>query len=264
MAANGELHTIQQNHSVKEAVISFTVKPEIQAPSDYRKLLGQGSPLSDFYHQFEPVKTVEITMDVKRSESQIKTEQISGFKLIGFKNGKTSHVIQGLNQPNQGVFTFNTVDYTNWHDFKASVTRDANVIAKFKPTYLIKAISLLYIDEFYFESGISYNPNGLFNKDSRNLPEGILDAAFVDYNIVMRRNNSQYTYEENLSTKVYDEGSKKTIRIIENLTFPIVPVSFLELFNNESLSKILDFAHSENKSLLMDILNPDISKLIGL
>ena len=117
MATKGALHTFKDSHSVKEAVMSFTVSPQIQDPHSYGKLLEAGQSLAETYHKFEPVKTVGVRMDINPINTQYRTITDSGFKLISFKNGKITDVIQGLNQPNSGVFTFNTLNYSRWSDF---------------------------------------------------------------------------------------------------------------------------------------------------
>lgn len=264
MATRGAIHTVKDSHSVKEAVMSFTVSPQIQDPQSYGKLLEIGQPLADTYHRFEPVKTVEVRMDINQVSTQYKTIIDSGFKLIAFKNGKTTNIIQGLNQPNSGVFTFNTVNYSRWKDFAQSALDSARQIATHNSNYKVLSFGLLFIDEFYFDNVYSYIPEQLFNTKSRNLPQGLFDSAFMDYNLVMRRIKEEKLYQENLSIKIFDEGNKKTIRIIENITFQIQPYNFIELLNNPILQSHMDFIHVENKLILKDILNPEISNLIGL
>lgn len=264
MATKGLLHTIQEGHSIKEAVLSFTVTPQIQDPLSYKRLVEIGGALSESYHKFEPVKTVEVKMDINPVSTQYKTITDSGFKLIGFRNGQATNIIQGLNQPHSGVFTFNTVKYSRWHEFTPSVLNSAEKIAAFNPMYKALSFGLLFIDEFYFEDVGNYIPNELFNDKSKNLPQGIFDSAIMDYNLVMRRNKEGKVYQENLSIKIFDEGIKKIIRIIDNITFLIRPLNFIELLKNPILRSNLDFIHNENKSILIDILNPEVSSLIGL
>ena len=50
----------------------------------------------------------------------------------------------------------------------------------------------------------------------------------------------------------------------DNITFLIQPLNFRELLTNPILRSNLDFIHNENKSILIDILNPEVSSLIGL
>lgn len=264
MAIKGSLHTIKDLHSVKEAVLSFTVSPQIQDPHSYGELLKAGQALADIYHKYEPVKTVQVKMEINPIDTQYKTIEDSGFKLIAFKNGKTENIIQGLNQPNSGVFTFNTVNYSRWRDFEPFALDSAKKIAAHNPNYKVLSFGLLFIDEFYFDDVNKYVPEQLFNTTSKNLPQGLFDSAVMDYNLVMRRNKEDKLYQENVAIRIFDEENKKTIRIIENITFQIQPYNFVELLNNPVLHKHLDFIHKENKSILIDILNSEVSNLIGL
>ena len=57
---------------------------------------------------------------------------------------------------------------------------------------------------------------------------------------------------------------KKIITIFNNVTFAIVPTSFLQLVDSPDLGEFLGFAHNENKKLLKDLLNIEVCKMIGL
>lgn len=265
MAIHGDLKTIAKDHSVKEAVISFTVIPLIKTPESYERLLESGQPLSHRYQKFEKVKTVDIRINTNLSnpDTQVESSKITGFKMIGFRDGKVSQIIQGLNQPVSGVFTFNTVDYTHWTDFKKKALDDALLISEFQHEYNVHAFNLLYIDEFSFLKG-KYNPNELFNPKSKNLPEGIFDAGLLDMNISMQRSKEHKVYQENLAIRVFNESSETKIRIVENLSFPIRPFLMTNLVKSNGLQELLDFAHLENKHLLGDVLNNEVADLIGL
>ena len=213
MANIGHLHTYKEAHSIKEAVISFTVTPQIQNPGEYQKLLADGKPLASIYQRFEPVKTVEVQMNMNALGPQYNVKHDSGFKMIGFKNGSATDVIQGLNQPNVGIFTFNTVNYIGWQNFYSQAIDSATRIVEFNPNYQVRSFNVLFIDEFYFVEN-AYQPDELFRRGSKNLPEGIFDSSVIDYNLVMQREKEKKYYQEEMSIKVFDETGKKTIRII--------------------------------------------------
>ncbi|MEE3484121.1 MAG: TIGR04255 family protein [Bacteroidales bacterium] len=266
MATSGKLHTAQDNHAIKEAVISFIVSPQIIDPPSYQVLLNEGQSLHGIYHKFEPVKLKEVKIESSGLNNQtVESIKDAGFKFIAFKEGKTSKIIQGLPQLRQALLTFNTVDYQNWNTFKEESLSAAKKIANFQPIYKVHAFSLMYIDEFYFENGNEYNPNELFNLlESKNLPRGIEDSDFVDYNFNLRRHHEEKSYFENVSVKVFNEAQKKTIRIIGNLTFEIQAMPFAEVLESQDVTKYLDFSHNENKEMLKDILSPNIIKMIKL
>ena len=257
------MYTYKETHSIKEAVISFTVTPQIQNPASYQKLLEEGEPMASMYQRFEPVKTVEVQMNMNTLGSQYNVKHDSGFKMISFKNGNATDVIQGLNQPNVGIFTFNTVNYDGWQQFSSRAIDSATHLVDFDAKYQVRSFNVLFIDEFYFEAN-AYKPDELFARGSKNLPEGIFDSSVIDYNLVMQKEKDKKYYQEEMSIKVFDEAGKKTIRIIGNITFNIDPVPFAQLLKMPELRGHLDFVHNENKSNLIDILNPKISTLIGL
>lgn len=263
MASIGSLHTCKDSHSIKEAVIAFTVTPQIQNPQEYQKLLSDGNSLSLTYQKFEPVKTVEVQMNMNTLGSQYNVKRDSGFKMIRFKNGIATDIIQGLNQPNVGIFTFNTVNYIGWQEFSSHAINNAMDIAAFNPNYQVRSFNVLFIDEFYFERD-TYNPEKLFKRGSKNLPNGIFDSLVIDYNLVMQREKIGKYYQEELSIKVFDDMEKKNVRIIGNIIFHIHPIPFSLLLEKDKLKEDLNFVHNENKANLIDILNPEISNLIGL
>ncbi len=262
MAVKGNLHTIQDNHAIKEAVISFTVFPQIEEPLIYKDLLERD--LSR-YHKFEKVRLKELKVSANINETTVESIKDVGFKMISFKEGKASDVIQCLRQPPFGIFTFNTINYKDWRSFKSDRLSDAKSIANFQNRYSVKAFSLMYIDEFYFEDEKEYDPKVLFNLESRNLPKGIEDSDFVDFNFNLRRcRDDQRNYFENVSIKVFTEEKKKTIRITENLTFEVESMKFTDILDSPYLNDSLDFCHNENKNTLKDILNSNVAKIINL
>lgn len=264
MAVSGNLHTIQDNHAIKEAVLSFTITPQIVNPNNYGRLLNEGGPLYNRYHKFEPVKLREVKVETGLNTTTFDSIKDAGFKMIAFRNGCTSEVIQGLSQPRQSLLTFNTVNYEGWKKFSRESIDSAKIIAEFQPIYMVRAFSLMFIDEFYFENETDYRPNVLFNLDSRNLPKGIEDSDFVDYNFNLHRHYEKKDFLENVSIKVFNEMGKKTIRITENITFIINPIPLVDILKGSDLRIYLDFIHDENKKTLKDILAPEISKIIKL
>lgn len=263
MATQGNLHTTSDNHAVKEAVITFFVDPSISDPSSYKKLLD--GRLKSLYQKFEPIKQIEVKIAQGASNTEIREMHDAGFKMIGFKFGATSDIVQGINQPGKSLFTFNTVNYENWSTFYSNMLTSASEIANFKKLYSVKAFSLLFIDEFYYNSIEDYKPSEFFNKNSQSLPQDILSSNSVDFNLNLGKEKQSKHYLESLSLKVIDDKEKKTIQIIDNITFVLSsPRPFSNLLNEPFLKDFLDFAHEENKNRLIDVLNNNICKLIGI
>lgn len=264
MSTSGNIHTVSDNHSIKEAIISFIVSSNISNPRGYSKLLEKEGALYSLYHKFEPIKQVEVKISKNDFETKVQNIEDSGFKLVSFKEGKITDIIQGINQNRQGVFTFNTINYLGWEQYSSSVLNAAKAIANYNENFSVIAFSLLYIDEFFFKSAKDYNPKEIFNLRSSRLPKGIEDSEFVDFNLNLKKQKEEKKFVENLSVKVFDIEERKIINITNNITFSISPTPFIDLLNNDDLKIFLNFVHEENKGVLRDILNNKIINSIGL
>ncbi|GEM_PF-1815527 len=267
MTSNGDVHAFSDKHSVKEVVVSFFVVPSIDSVEAYGKLICAGGSLHDDYHKFELIKQVDFQIKQGNENPEVRELHNAGFKLIGFKNGRASKIIQGINEPGRSLFTFNSVDYTNWKCFYNDMLCSARKVSSFSPFFTVIAISLLYIDEFYFDDKTAYNASNLFNENSKFLPRDIMDCSTVDFNLNVARNKNGYNYIENLSIKVLDEAVKKRIQIIDNISFVLIKPTPLQVLLNKDqsdLCSLLNFAHTENKNELIDILNDNICKKIKI
>jgi len=261
---NEHLHPYKGNHSVKEAVISFFVQPNILAPELFRSLLGENGIIKDNYQKFETIKEVSVDISLGR-DTQVKKVNDAGFKLTGFREGRTSKVIQGLHQTTRTVFTFNELEYVSWSDFLKLTIEGGRQIAMRLPVHLLRAFSLMYIDEFYFDETASYDARELFNLESRTLPKGLDDSPLVDYQLVLNKIIKEQGYSDSLNIKVLDAGKRKTIRIINSLTFQLKNrVKWLDYMESGELTELLNFAHQSNKMMLNDILKKEVTEGIGV
>lgn len=263
MKISGVVHTSSEKHSVKEAVISFVCRPIISDAHKYKKLVGadEMSFIKENYQQFEPINQVSMRF-TNGQVPQVEKSFSSGFKLIGFQNGEVTNVIQGVNQPNNAMFTFNTLRYENWNDFFPFVVKAAKEIANFDTNFIVLAYNLIYIDEFHFDVNDEYNANKIFNGDSNLLPGDIFQSNFVDFNINLNKNKENHIYQEQLAIKVFSEGERKRINITENLFFPSQSIQLKELLDDERFLSDMNFAHVENKMMLCDVLKDNIAKSI--
>lgn len=264
MAINEHIHPYKDKHSVKEAVISFYVQHNDINPEVFRKLLSEEGTVSKNYQKFETVKEVSVDIALGK-ETKVSRLQDAGFKLTGFKEGKTAKVLQCFNQPMQTVFTFNELEYTRWDDYYKVSLETACQIAGLMPDRKLMAFNLLYIDEFYFDKGSSYSAKDLFDFESKTLPKGMEDSPLVDYHLVLNKMIDNQGYSDSLNIKVLDADMRKTIRIINSITYPLTErLIWMNYLKGNDVSKLLNHAHHSNKQLLGDILNKEIAKEIGV
>lgn len=266
MAQTGHLQTASEQHSVKEAVISFSLKPKLNNPLIYEKLLEEGAPLNGRYHKFEPIVVQDIKIDGRLNQTDIKGVTEKGFKFIGFEGGKTSEIIQAIPQLNQTILTFNTVNYINWSKYLKSSLSDAKAISSIDTNLLLESLGVMFVDEFYFQKHSTYIPTEIFDLNSPQLPKSVFDSDSTYYNLSNHKNADGFDYMENLSIQVFNdmEYERKVIRITGNIMSFISPVSFSHSLESEELLKYLNFGHEQNKSMLRGLLSKNALNMIGL
>lgn len=266
MDFNDHLHSSAAGHSVKEAVISFFVRPRIEKPESYKQLIENNGYIGERYAKFEPVKEISFSLNVNKNNTELRQVNDAGFKFIAYKNGSTSDIIQGINEPRRSVFTFNTLAYERWHGYLESSMNAVKELAQFGQQYWVTAYSLMFIDEFYFDDKSAYSASELFNLNSNYLPTGIADSSFVDFCLNLNKEKSGKRYVENMVIKVFDRNNQKVVQIIDNISFiqDNNQKLFIDLIEEGNAREDLCFAHNENKQMLCDLLKQEIVKSIGL
>lgn len=264
MAHIGNLHTISDKHSIKEAVVSFILSTKITEIDTYRNLVGEEGALHDKFQKFEVLNIQGVQMSQQLDQTNLCTTKELGFKLVSFEDGKTKDVIQALPQHQNTVLTYNTVKYVAWDEFKARVTDSISEISKLDPNLNIIGVGVMFIDEFYFDKYSDYEPSVLFNVQSKNLPESILDSDLVDYNLNTQSKKNDINYIENISLRVFNQNEKKIIRITGNTMILVNHISFNNALKEAPIDGYLDFGHDENKAMLRDILSSQTLKIINL
>lgn len=266
MDFNEHLHSFAEGHSVKEAVISFFVRPRIEQPLDFKRLVTDDGYIRERYAKFELVKEVSFNLTINKSNTELKQERDAGFKMIAYEKGSTSDIIQGINEPRRSVFTFNKLNYDHWEHFLEPSLAAAKEIAEAGQTFWVMAYSLMFIDEFYADEKATWNASELFNLDSRYLPVGIEESSFVDFSLNMNKQKDGRSYIENTSIKVFDRSRQKVVQVIDNISFiqDKEQYPFVHLLSGERLREDLCFAHEENKQMLRQVLKQEIANSIGL
>lgn len=262
MATIGNIQSIKDGHSVKEAVVFFSVTPSIPDPKSYKKLVVEGGALYGKYQRFEPIKNISVNFNQQTAETKIEQSLDSGFKLLSFADGELSSLVQGINQFDKGMFTFNTLKYKNWESFWNQVKECLAAVVAHHTGFLVRSFGLLYIDEFRAVNPKEFQLSQLFNLKSEFVPRTIASSNLLDYNLNFRKEENERQWAENLTVNI--DNTNKVITINNNVTFAIVPMSFKELAEGNELEEILYFAHCENKNLLKDLLKSEICKMIGL
>lgn len=267
MCITGKLHTAKEKHSLVEAFLSIGIQGEIPSFEEIQKLLVGGN-FNSMFEKVEPVRNmVSLTSPTEgnNSSQELPNSATRGFKIIGFNNGRAERYIQ-LNPigPSNAVLSFHTTDYIRWDDFKSQLKEDIEAIARILGSSNVSFFATSFIDSFFYDKSEDYDGKALFNIHSTRLSEDAISQNLMDFKQIMKKEKGNRTYQDNLSVSVYDRDDSKRIEIISNITFPIEPEQFSELISEDDFYDTLDFAHNENKTMLRDILNEEIIKIIKL
>lgn len=264
MANIGTLHTMSEEHSIKEAVVSFILSPKIAEIGDYRNLVGENGALRNKFQKFESLNIQGVHVSQQLDQTNVCETKERGFKIVSFEDGITRDIIQALPQPQTTVLTYNTVKYVKWNEFKCRVLEAISVVSKINPNINLVGVGVMFIDEFYFDSDSAYQPTLLFNSESKNLPKNILDSDLVDYSLNTHSKKDDYDYIGNISIRVFNQDKQKVIRITGNTMLLLSQQSFENSMCDPLMNSRLDFGHEENKSMLKDILSQETLKMIHL
>lgn len=262
MASIGNIQSIKNGHSVKEAVVFFSVTPCFSDTKSYKDLIVAGGSLFGKFQRYEPVKNISVGFNQKTEETIIEQSQDSGFKLLSYSDGELSFLVQGINQFDKGMLSFNTLKYESWSVFLNQVKEIIPKVIEHRSNYLVKSFGLLYIDEFKAINPKEFNISQIFNLESDFVPRAVSGSSLLDYNLNFRKEDGRRQWAESLTVNI--DATKKVISIYNNVSFAIVPVKFQDLITGDDMEETLNHAHFENKKLLKDLLNKEVCKMIGL
>ena len=253
-------------HSIKEVVISFVVKPELEDLEGYENLMSEGGSLHSKYNIFEKLNIVEKQFDSKNLQMKKERKYVSGFRFSDkAEDGTIRNVIQGQtrNRIKSGLFTFHTLNYDRWTNFITSCISDAKAIAGYKDIYEISEAGLLYIDEFYFAE-VEYKPEQIFRVGSKHLPQGMFDSDIADYKLSTNKNCGIGGYTDIFSIQVYNDLNKKTIRITDDMHFGLQKMSLRNFLNDADPERLFRNFKEANHELLKEVLSDNALSLIKL
>lgn len=262
MATLESLKPVSGEHSIKEAVITFFLATKIIDPLSYESLIE--TKFKEKFQSFSPIRQVQVIFaNPHKPEPETRMVEDNGFKFVSFKDGKVKNVIQGINEANRYFFSFHSLLYSNWEDFKTFVIECARDIEEVQGGQYVVAYSLGYTDEFCWND-VDYDANLLFTKEKQ-VPAEFFTSKQFDYNL-NAENNSKNQCFDRISVRVGNKMDQKFISINHNITFVIdeKPIRLNDIIINPNFLENLDFAHNSNKERLKGILSKEVCTKIQL
>jgi uncharacterized protein (TIGR04255 family) len=190
-----------------------------------------------------------------------------GFKFTEFENGSPAKVLQGQNDSlnNRTFISYHSLNYTRWNPFYSDYVDVIKKIAKHNQDIFITAISLHYIDQFFWIENSAIDLNLIFDKNANSIPKDFFGSKLNNYSIITEKEISTGTSYLDRLEIIVDNIIKPSITISHNVTQPFVDLLGLDnLIGSNQFELILNSAHLHNKSFLKDLLNKEIQEMINL
>ena len=262
-----QLIPARDQHSIKEAVISFFLANPIVKPEGFQNLINQ--QLNDF-QKFNVLQKVGFQVSGVGSQKVIGKEiprKNIGFRFDKFENGQISAVLKGETQDELGrtYLSFHDLNYHRWNDFVNKFTKYINILSNYRNDLFTIAFSLHYIDEFYWKGNNSVPIKRIFNSESKFLPPIFFESQNSIYLITTQKEVNGFVYYERLEIKVDENRSEPLITVSHNITQPLNDVVMLvDFMKDENQLSMINRAHSHNKYTLKSIFTPEVCEKINL
>lgn len=266
MSLDTKIKPINDQHSIKEAVLSLFLPNPIIKPSRFKDLIH--GKFNAVFHQFEPVQQFTATIKNEKgviTSNSFKTENDVGFRFISFSGGKVEKVFQCMNQDKRNFFAYHDLKYIGWTDFFSNFKKIIEVVSNYEPSTYINGFSIHYIDEFlWIDRDNLIDISCLFNVESKYLPKEFFTEGTTNYSFVTKGVlDDGTTIFDRLEIKVEPKVVPKIV-ISHNITQPLSDFVKLSEVISDNFSDHFKNVHERNKALLKDVLKPEVCKRIDI
>lgn len=253
----------RKDHAVKEAVLTVFVDSPISDIKSFQELEQHG--ILEYFKRFEIVHQNHFNITLNDNIPNVDAQKLneSGFKFIDYNDGIPSKVFQGMNEPNRYYFSFHDLEYKRWEQFKDLFATCIKLLANHKGKYSVKAYSLHVVDEFNWNNDSPIPYQMIFRNKNKIIPSIFTESKSVDYLI------SRSTNDGNGVDRIQINGIYNDIVIGSKL---IVSHNYTEIMNDskealvliesEEFAERIAIAHQQNKSLIEDLFNDEVLKII--
>lgn len=263
------LRPISSKHSIREAVITLFLSQPIPNANELKNQLG--GALKSSFQAMQDVRHFGFQVQINQKDGGVKhAESIdnnAGFHLVNTVDGKTTHVLQAINDTNRIFISYHSFAYIRWENFFPEFIEHLKVLSNLTTGLSVRAVSIHYIDEFKWIADTQIDPTIIFNKESPYISRVLLEPSIKsETNYLIEKIEGDFKYFERLSVKT-DNKSLKNIEISHSTISELQEPKLLSsLLSNDYIyfSNIITSLHKYNKLILEDILLDEVKKLINL
>ncbi|MGV3684383.1 MAG: TIGR04255 family protein [Daejeonella sp.] len=263
------LRPISSKHSIREAVITLFLSEPITEIPDFKSELAKS--LTNEFPAMQDLHEIGIQFKLEKDKAGVQESQPinnnNGFRLLNIFEGKTTGVLQAINDQHRNFISVHTFSYIRWENFFPETVGYLKAIAEIKGELKVKAVSIHYIDEFKWIAESDIDPKIVFNSDSQYISSVLLNPSIRSQtNYLIEKQEGDLKYFEGLGLLLDNKAAKK-IEISHNTISEFREPQTLESLLNEDLENFLGIfnsLHKYNKLMLDDILLDEVKTLINM
>ncbi len=263
------LKPCNENHSIKEAVITVFLENEIAYPKGFQKLIQ--SHYKDVFQRFELIN--EVTIDSSNEHKITKKIEEIGFEFSSYQEGKLKNILRGFNEKDENRYrlSYHTLKYNRWTDFNEEFYTYMKFLPEIQQPLRVKSFGVYYIDDFFWENKKMRIPT----ETIFNVAHNMIPTYFVESNNAMLSLAKEHF--TNIATNPYLERfdiqmssislspDNPSIRITHHVTQDLVDLVDLSTFlEQHEYKKMLQDAHNHNKNVMKGILTQEVLSMIQL
>ncbi len=259
------LKPVSNNNSLRQVTSSVFSNTPLINPSRFEKYIDE----LNGYQKFEVIKKNAFNIQIKNSNinsNNLTSKEVEvGFRIVGFEEGRTNKLLiaqeNNINNGKLSVYNYQSLKYPTWNNFKLGFLNDFRIIS-IEDNPFINAISLNYLNEFYWDSNDDIVIDEIFNKDADFLPKKFFNSQNSSFLI----NTEDYkdTFKSIEKIEIVVSKHKKTIQINSQLVFELIdPIKFNDSIVNNKLSEYFEDIHSEIKNTLNFLFTEEVKTKIN-
>lgn len=263
------LKPYNEQHSIKEAVITVFLENEIAYPKGFQKLIQ--SHYKDKFQQFEVIK--EVTINSSDEHNITKTIEEVGFEFSSYQEGELKDILRGFNEKEEKRYrlAYHTLKYNRWKDFKDDFYTYTKFLPEIQQPLLVKSFGVYYVDDFFWQDEKSRMPTeAIFTTDYNVIPKYFVESDNAVFSLAKEQFVSIEIspYSERFDIRISPKGAypdKPSIRIVHHVIQDLPTSLELSAFlTQENCKEMLQKAHIHNKEMMKKILTQDALSLIHL
>jgi uncharacterized protein (TIGR04255 family) len=258
-------------HSVKETSVGIYLTSEIGNVKAFFDLAEDNAYLKDAFPHHKTVYDAGSSFEPDKEYDESRIEQIAGFVFARLgENEVPTRLFQGINEDSiRRLFSFHEMAYTRWAAFKENLL---DTLDSFKPLIedlVVEGIALTYIDEYSWNEDSDIDYNLIFKKDNKYMPSVFFEKGNTDADLVstIRLEKEGLDFYVRLGIESITKPEGKRLRIFHNAVYTGQEEALGETLAggvSSKFSHVIQVAHELNKSLLKDLLLPEVIDMIHM